>query len=70
MLNNSKATKKDKSVISGHYIFSKPEVKFILHKVNLECNKKLMISSNKFIKDEIRKSIFRYLINFNMLRLK
>ena len=28
MLNNSKATKKDKSVISGHYIFSKPEVKF------------------------------------------
>ena len=32
--NNSKATKKDKSIISGYYIFSKPEVKYILHKLN------------------------------------
>ncbi len=70
MLKNSKATKVEKSIISGHYIFSKPEVKVILNKLNLECNKKLMINSNRFIKDEIRKSILRYLTNFNMLRLK
>ena len=69
MLKDSKATKEEKSIICGHYVFSKPEVKEIFYKLNLECNKKLMVSSKKFIQHEIKKSLYRYLINFNMLKL-
>jgi len=70
MLKNSKANQLEKCIISGHYVFSSNEVIEIFKKLNLECKKKLQISSNKFIQDQISKAIFRYLINFNLLSNK
>mgnify|MGYP003686274591 FL=1 len=61
MLKNSTATYRDKAIIAGHYVFS--STRFIelkekaSHKIdNLEL----------FLKQEVKKSIFRYIKAFNL----
>ena len=66
MIKNSNASNFDKSVISGHYIFSNPD--FINLKKELEFElKKKSINLDTFLKNEVKKNILRYLINFRMI---
>jgi len=57
----------EKSIISGHYIFS--EDKFILLKEKL---KKIFIKKNinldKYLKNRVKKLVYRYIKNFNLIR--
>ena len=57
----------EKSIISGHYIFS--DYKFLLLKEKL---KKIFIKKNinldKYLRDRIKKLVYRYIKNFNLVR--
>jgi len=65
MLPNSNTTKKDKAIISGHYIFSSKE---FLELKNRILEKESDISDfDNFLKIEIRKSIIRYLKCLNII---
>jgi len=65
MLPNSNTTKKDKAIISGHYIFSSKE---FLELKNRILEKESEISDfDNFLKIEIRKSIIRYLKCLNII---
>ena len=69
MLPNTLASDLDKSIISGHYIFSNP--KFVELKKNIE--KILMkknINLNKYLEKEISSAILRYLKPFKMIKSK
>lgn len=65
MLPNSSATTVDKAIISGHYIFSSTEF--------LELKKKILENMpnpdvfDDYLKNEIKKSILRYLKNLNLV---
>ena len=66
MIKDTKANDYEKSIISGHYIFSKSE--FIQLKKELEFKlKKKSLNLDVFLKNEIKKNILRYLINFKMI---
>ena len=66
MIKDTRANDYEKSIISGHYIFSKPE--FIQLKKELELKlKKKSLNLDVFLKNEIKKNILRYLINFKMI---
>ena len=56
MIRNSNATKLDKAIIAGHYIFSTPEFK----KIKKNSAKIIGTDIDKILKDEIKKSIYRY----------
>ena len=65
MIPNSNTTKKDKAIISGHYIFSSKE---FLELKNRILEKESDISDfDNFLKIEIRKSIIRYLKCLNII---
>ena len=69
MLGESKATDRDKSIIAGHYVFSNPEVKDI----KFEAAKILYSKSidlEIYLKQQVKKSIFRYLFNFRLARAR
>ena len=55
IISNSNATKNDKSIISGHYIFSKDKFQRMIN--NMEEQEKF----NLYIKDAIEKNILKYL---------
>ena len=61
MIPNSNATQNDKSVISGHYVFSNNQFKTIIH--DIKNQKKFNIYLNK----EIEKVILRYMINLKLI---
>lgn len=66
MLKNSIATEREKSIISGHYIFSTSE--FLEIKNNLKSFLlKKNIDLDSYIQKAIKESIFRYLINFRLV---
>lgn len=66
MLVNSNASDYDKAVIAGHYVFSLPEFKKIEQDVKTFLFKK-SIDLNNLLKEKIKSSIMRYLINFRMI---
>lgn len=66
MLNETTASKRDKSIISGHYIFSKPECEEIKARARKELLKSQIILDS-YLKDEVKKSIFRYMKNFRIV---
>ena len=66
MIKNSKASDYEKSVISGHYVFSKPEFIELKKEIELELRKK-SLNLDVFLKNEVKKSIMRYLVNFKMI---
>jgi len=67
MIKGSKANDYEKAIISGHYIFS--EKKFSNIKEDLtKILKKNNQSLDKILKKEIKKSILRYLYNFNLIK--
>ena len=68
MLDNTKATDRDRSIIAGHYIFSTPECVDI----KLEASSILKgkgIYLNEYLKESVKKSIFRYFHNFRLTKL-
>lgn len=67
MLPNSTATDRDRSLIAGHYVFSKPEVK----ELKIEANKELQrngINLDEYLKHQVKLSIMRYLNHFRLVR--
>jgi len=66
MLANSTATDRDRSLIAGHYVFSKPEVKELKVEAAKELEKKT-IHLEEHLKQQIKQSILRYLHNFRLL---
>ena len=66
MLANSTATDRDRSLIAGHYVFSKPEVK----ELKIEAAKELKqkdINLDEHLKQRVKQSIMRYLHNFRLV---
>jgi hypothetical protein len=66
MLANSTATDRDRSLIAGHYVFSKPEVK----ELKIEAAKELKqkdINLDEHLKQRVKQSIMRYLQNFRLV---
>lgn len=67
MLDNTTATDRDRSLIAGHYVFSKPEVS----ELKLEAGKELErkgIHLEEYLKQQVKHSILRYLRNFRLVR--
>ena len=59
-------TKKEKAIISGHYIFS--SVDFIKLKKKILENMENPNDFDNYLKNEIKKSILRYLKNLNLIQ--
>lgn len=66
MLDESTASDRDRSIISGHYVFSRPECKQLKAKAKKDLAKK-QIDLDGYLKNEVKKSIFRYMKNFRMV---
>lgn len=67
MIENTSATDRDRAIIAGHYVFSKPEC----IELKTEASKNLMqkgIDLNGYLKQQVKQSILRYLRNFRLLR--
>jgi hypothetical protein len=67
MLENTRATDRDRALIAGHYVFSKPEIK----ELKIEASKELEhkgIRLETHLKQQVKESIFRYLRNFRLVR--
>ena len=67
MLTGSTATKRDKAIIAGHYIFSTEECKEFKKNAMTEL-KKVGIELENELKESVKQSIMRYLQNFRMVR--
>ena len=66
MIKSTKASDRDRSIISGHYIFSKPEFKEIKLKAQKILEQK-NIDLDKELKNSVKKEIYRYMVNFRMV---
>ncbi len=66
MIPNSKSSDLKKSIIAGHYNFSKEEFLLIKKDANFALLSK-GIDLDRFLTNEIKKSILRYLKNFRMI---
>ena len=66
MLPNTTASDYEKSIISGHYIFSTSEFSEIKNEASKILIKKLNIDN--FLREEVKKGILRYLYNFRLIK--
>jgi hypothetical protein len=67
MLPNTKATDRDRSIIAGHYVFSKDQCA----ELKIEAGKELAqkgIDLEQYLKQEVKQNILRYLLNFRLVR--
>jgi len=67
MLPNSNATDRDRSIISGHYIFATEKVSILKERAAVELKKK-GIELEYELKNRVKTGIMRYLKNFRMVR--
>lgn len=67
MLDNTKATDRDRSLIAGHYVFSKPEVTELKAEAGIALEGK-GIQLDEYLKQQVKQSILRYLRNFRLVR--
>ncbi len=67
MLDNTSATDRERSLIAGHYVFSKPEVKELKIEAAKELERK-GIHLEAHLKQQVKQSILRYLRNFRLVR--
>jgi len=67
MMENTRATDRDRSFIAGHYVFSTPEVKELKIQADkeLECKG---IRLEEYLKQQVKQSILRYLRNFRLAK--
>lgn len=66
MLEDTKATERDKAIIAGHYVFSHPEVLELKEEAAIALRKK-SIELDEYLKDYVKSGIFRYLKNFRLV---
>lgn len=67
MLPETNADDREKAIIAGHYVFSNPsfkELKERLRRKCVACN----VDLDKCLKEKVKQLIYRYLINFNLVR--
>lgn len=67
MVDGTQATDRERSLIAGHYVFAKPECVAL----KAEAATKLAsrgIDLEAYLKEQVKKSIFRYLHNFRLAR--
>ena len=64
---NSLKTDQEKSILCMHYVFSNPEVKRLKEKAKKELESK-SIFLDDYLKESIKKSITKYLYNFNIIQ--
>ena len=69
MLNNTTASNRDRSIIAGHYIFSHPDC-LSLKKDAASQLAKLGINLEQHLKQQVKKSILRYMSNFRLVGSK
>jgi hypothetical protein len=67
MLPKTTASDRDRSIISGHYIFSTPECLELKKEVRQHLKSK-RIDLDSYLYDQVKKSIFRYLDCFRLVR--
>lgn len=67
MLPNTTASDRDRSIISGHYIFSTPECIELKKEVSQHLKNK-RIDLDSYLYEQVKKSIFRYLHCFRLVR--
>jgi len=67
MLPNTRATDRDRSIIAGHYVFSKTECADLKAEAGKELVRK-GIELEQHLKQEVKQSILRYLHNFRLVR--
>jgi tagatose-1,6-bisphosphate aldolase non-catalytic subunit AgaZ/GatZ len=67
MLTNTTATDRDRSLIAGHYVFSKPEVKELKIAARKELEHK-GIFLEEYLKQQVKQAILRYLRNFRLMK--
>ena len=67
MLKNSTASDRDRALIAGHYVFSNPEVKELKLEASAELETK-GIHLERHLKNKVKKSIHRYMINFRLTK--
>jgi len=65
MLPNSTASVREKAIISGHYVFSTPECIELKKEASLNLKKK-GVDLDAYLREQIKKSIFRYMYNFRL----
>ena len=65
ILDETTASDRDRSIISGHYVFSKPACDELKAKARKDLAKK-QIDLDSHLKNAVKKSIFRYMKNFRM----
>lgn len=66
MLDKTTASDRDRSIISGHYIFSSPQFIEIKERA-IKALLKKQIALDEYLKNEVKKSIFRYMKNFRIV---
>ena len=67
MLPNTVASDYQKSIISGHYIFSTSSFLSLKDEINLTLKKK-GINLNNYLKENVKMSIIKYLKAFNLVK--
>ena len=65
---NSSINDREKSIIAGHYIFSMEEFIDLKKEVYQNLKNKIGIELDVYLKDQVKKSILRYLYNFRLVR--
>lgn len=68
MVDNTSATDRDRALIAGHYVFSKPEVKDLKLEASSELYRK-GIDLDEHLKHHLKQKIMRYLRNFRLVRM-
>lgn len=66
MLPDTKATDRDRSIIAGHYVFAKDACQELKKEASGELSKK-GIDLESFLKEQVKQSILRYLVNFRLV---
>lgn len=66
MIKDSNATDRDKSIIAGHYVFSNPECVELIAEATIKLQTK-GIDLKKYIMEQIKFSILRYIKNFRLI---
>lgn len=67
MIKGSDASDRDRALIAGHYVFSTPQCHELKEKAQHALNQK-NIDLNDFLKDAVKASIYRYMVNFQLVK--
>ncbi len=69
MLKDTTASDRDRSIIAGHYVFSHPDCLALKQDASLKLSEN-GINLEQYLKEQVKKSILRYMSNFRLVRSK